>query len=246
MHDTALEFGKLFFETYYKDATGLTIVEIGAQNVNGSLGVTSPPGNKYIGVDCVEGADVVLTDPYSLPFGTGSVDACVSSSVFEHSEFFWVLFNEILRILKPNGLLYLNMPSNGEFHRHTIDCWRFYPESGVALQNWARKSGINTVMLESFTGRTKAEMWNDFVSVYVKDEAHVADHPRRMLDSLWNITNGLRHGSSDFINFTRDHEDRQKQLALLDRENCIGYHLHGLWNGLLLTVQGKNRKPSRE
>ena len=37
MHDTAMMYGKQFFSTYLKDATGLKIVDIGAQDVNGSL-----------------------------------------------------------------------------------------------------------------------------------------------------------------------------------------------------------------
>jgi SAM-dependent methyltransferase len=128
-----------------KNTKGLTIVDIGSQDVNGSLRSVAPPNNKYIGVDFVEakGVDVVITDPYSLPFEDESVDAVVSSSCFEHSEFFWLLFNEALRILKPTGLLYINVPSNGQFHRYPVDCWRFYPDSGVALQNWGKRSGYS-------------------------------------------------------------------------------------------------------
>jgi SAM-dependent methyltransferase len=70
---------------------------------------------------------------YKLPFADGSVDVVLSSSCFEHSEFFWLLFLEILRVLRPEGLFYLNAPSNGPFHRYPVDCWRFYPDSGNAL-----------------------------------------------------------------------------------------------------------------
>jgi len=217
MHDTALEHCSLFFKAYYQQSTGLKIVEIGAQDVNGSLRAVAGPGNTYIGVDFVEGADVVLTDPYSLPFDSDSVDVCLCSSCFEHSEFFWLLFNEIIRILKPQGLFFLNAPSNGEFHRYPVDCWRFFPDSGVALQNWARRSGYKTVLLESFMGRTKDDMWNDFICVFLKDEAHLESHKKRILDDFTLFTNGLRHGSDDFINFTRDPEDREKYLAYSKR-----------------------------
>ena len=114
MHDTAMQYGAAFFNTYLKNTEDLTIVDIGSQDVNGSLRSVAPTNNKYIGVDFAEakGVDVVITDPYSLPFEDESVDAVVSSSCFEHSEFFWLLFNEALRILKPNGLLYINAPSD--------------------------------------------------------------------------------------------------------------------------------------
>lgn len=217
MHDTALDHCDLFFKTYFENAAGLKIVEIGAQDVNGSLRRVAPPGNQYIGVDFVEGADVVLTDPYSLPFDTNSVDIVLCSSCFEHSEFFWLLFNEIIRILKPEGIFFLNAPSNGEFHRYPVDCWRFFPDSGVALQNWAQRSGYRTVLLESFMGRTKNDMWNDFICVFLKDEAHLSRYKNRILDRFSAYTNGLKHGSDGFLNFTRDPQDREKYLAYSKR-----------------------------
>lgn len=94
MHDTAMEYGALFFNTYLKNSKDLTIVDVGSQDVNGSLRSVAPSNNKYIGVDFVEakGVDVVSTDPYSLPFDNESVDVVVSSSSFEHSEFFLATF----------------------------------------------------------------------------------------------------------------------------------------------------------
>ena len=57
-----------------------------------------------------------------------------------------------MRVLKPAGLLYINAPSNGDYHRYPVDCWRFFPDSGVALQNWANRNGYECAMLESFNG----------------------------------------------------------------------------------------------
>jgi SAM-dependent methyltransferase len=197
MHDTAMQYGAAFFNTYLKNTEDLTIVDIGSQDVNGSLRSVAPTNNKYIGVDFAEakGVDVVITDPYSLPFEDESVDAVVSSSCFEHSEFFWLLFNEALRILKPNGLLYINAPSNGIFHRYPVDCWRFYPDSGVALQNWGKRSGYNCVLLESFVGIRSNDIWNDFVAVFVKDESKISQHTCRIQNSLTAYTNGHLHKS---------------------------------------------------
>ena len=64
-------------------------------------------------------------------------------------------FNEALRVLKPTGLLYINAPSNGAYHRYPVDCWRFYPDSGVALQNWGNRSGYECALLEFFIGVRK-------------------------------------------------------------------------------------------
>jgi len=230
MHDTALEFAAAFFDTYTKDATGLKIVDIGALDVNGSLKSVIPPNNEYVGVDFAEGkgVDVVITDPYALPFANNSIDVCACSSCFEHSEFFWLVFNEILRILKPEGILYLNVPSNGDFHRYPVDCWRFYPDSGIALQNWGRRNGYNTALLESFTGRQRTDVWNDFVAVFVKDEKYVHKYPNRIKGNITH-TNGLSYehaavwggdeewkanAKRDFTNFSEKQEDQRGKSAL--------------------------------
>jgi SAM-dependent methyltransferase len=210
MHDTAMEIGKAFFDTYLKTDTSLTIVDVGAQDVNGSLRSVAPPHHNYIGLDFVDGkgVDVVITDPYNLPLESNSVDVVVCSSCFEHSEFFWLLFIEIQRILKPDGLFYLNAPSNGMFHRYPVDCWRFYPDSGIALQNWGRKNGYNTALLESFTGKQKQGVWNDFVAVFLKDSQFVEKHPDRIQTIYSDVTNGLLYGDQDFTNFADQPEDR--------------------------------------
>ena len=119
-----------------------------------------------------------------------SVDVIVSSSCFEHSEFFWLIFNESLRILKPTGLLYINVPSNGQVHRFPVDCWRFFPDSGLALQNWGKRSGYNCVLLESFIGIKITDIWNDFVGIFAKDENHSSQHTNRIHFNSSNFTDG--------------------------------------------------------
>lgn len=193
------------------------MIEIGSQDVNGSLRSTCPSHFEYIGVDFVQGkgVDVVITDPYSLPFDSESADLLISSSCFEHSEMFWLVFLEILRILKPGGIFYLNAPYNGGFHRFPVDCWRFYPDSGRALITWAKRNGINAQMLESYTSNQVPEdTWNDFVAVFVKDENMASLFPHRILDTKADITNGLVIGSDQFRNLTVWPEDKKKLIAI--------------------------------
>lgn len=210
MHRTAMENGKRFFDTYVEPSASTLIVDIGAQDVNGSLREVAPPECRYVGVDFVEGngVDVIITDPYALPIEDESVDVCVTSSCFEHSEFFWLLFLEVMRILKPTGLLYINVPSNGYFHRYPVDCWRFYPDSGVALQNWARRNGLNTLLLESFTSAQGAGVWNDFVAVFVKDQSFAEHYPKRIQSTLKDYSNGWVAGATEFTNFSHRTEDQ--------------------------------------
>ena len=197
MHPSALEFGKKFFDTYCKGFSGL-VVDIGSQNVNGSLKDVCPAEAEYIGVDFCpgNGVDIILTDPYKLPFDDESVDVIVCSSVFEHSQFFWVIFLEIMRVLKPTGLLYLNVPSNGYIHRYPVDCWRFYPDSGLALVAWAERNSLTPALLESFVGERNYQSnepddaaWNDFVAVFIKDCKFQDQYKNRVLQSIENYAN---------------------------------------------------------
>jgi SAM-dependent methyltransferase len=108
-------------------------------------------GYRYIGVDIQEcsNVDLIIKDD-KIPLPDGSVDVVVSSSCFEHSEFFWESFLEMVRIVKPGGYIHLSVPSSGAVHRHPVDCWRFYPDSGKALVNYAKKNGYTLELVESF------------------------------------------------------------------------------------------------
>lgn len=210
MHPSALNNGKLFFDTYTSSLDAATVVDIGAQNVNGSLSDVMPSHFRYIGVDFVKakGVDVVLDDPYKLPFDDESVDIVVTSSCLEHSEMFWLMFLEILRVLRPSGLLYMNVPSNGDFHRYPVDCWRFYPDSGNALVTWARRNGLRPQLLESFVSEQCGDLWNDYVAVFVKNEEFAASYPARMIASKSDFTNGMVAGKPDILNLRPESQDQ--------------------------------------
>lgn len=235
MHLSALNFGRLFFESYRDNLpVGAKVVDIGAQDVNGSIKDVCPEDYQYIGVDFVEGkgVDVILDDPYSLPFEDESVDAIVCSSCFEHSDMFWLVFNEILRILKPTGLVYINAPSNGYVHRYPVDCWRFYPDAGNALVTWAKRSGYDPVLLESFIGHRAADnmdgAWNDFVAVFAKSQALEGQFQRKMLHALEDFDNARLPGSDELINFHQNPPDfrlieqlRHDNAALVERQQQL-------------------------
>jgi hypothetical protein len=83
-----------------------------------------------------------------------------------------------------------------------VDCWRFYPDSGVALQNWGKRSGYNCALLESFVGirKNKADVWNDFVAIFVKDEKNSAKYISRIQNAPIQFANGRLHNSENIVN----------------------------------------------
>lgn len=222
MHPTAMINCQCFFDsyaTYFAEEEKVKVVDIGSQNVNGSLRSVTPSSFQYIGIDCVEGkgVDIILEDPYNLPFSSESIDIVLSSSCFEHSEMFWLAILEIMRVLKPRGLFYLNAPSNGEFHRYPVDCWRFYPDSGQALVKWMKRNSINAALLESYiSDQIIGNTWNDLVAVFIKDEKFALDFPTRILDSKHDIKNGVLYGKNDFLNLSVMSEE-QRKLAVISQ-----------------------------
>ena len=212
MHDTALIFAQKFFETYLVEKKDLRIADLGSCNVNGDIKEIFSKSHEYIGLDLEKGpnVDIVMSDPYKIPLEDNSVDIVISTSCFEHSEMFWLVFNEIQRILKPNGLFYLNAPSNGPYHAYPVDCYRFYPDSGKALAKWSNVSGFNNViMIESFTGIQKDDVWNDFVAIFLKDKKFINEYPDRIIKKLNSeFYNGKVYNVDETINLTFKPEDQ--------------------------------------
>src|SRR5271170_4304520 len=205
MHPTAQQNCKHFFDCYgpYVEKLGqdIRVVEVGSLDVNGSLRACCSLKCQYVGVDFAEGkgVDVVLKDPYVLPFESESADVVLCSSVYEHSEMFWLSFLDVMRILKPRGLFYMNVPSNGDLHRHPVDCWRFYPDSAKALVTWAKRNGMNPALLETYTSFQVGDQWNDLVAVFVKDEQAAGLYPRRIVHVKSDLSNGWIYGGKEPI-----------------------------------------------
>jgi ubiquinone/menaquinone biosynthesis C-methylase UbiE len=91
---------------------------------------------KTLDVSTDYGPDIV-GDIHAIPLPDGSVDAIICRSVLEHVERPAVAVQEMLRILKPRGLLYLQVPSIYPYHARIghgayPDYWRFF-ESTLRL-----------------------------------------------------------------------------------------------------------------
>ncbi|KQW56461.1 methyltransferase domain-containing protein [Variovorax sp. Root411] len=167
MHDTANAHGRDFFALYWQPHFR-DVVELGSQDVNGSLRAHAPATASYIGLDAVAGpgVDRVVAQGEPLPLADACADVVVTSSALEHDPCFWETFLELVRLLRPGGLLYINAPSNHAFHRYPVDCWRFYPDAGMALATWARRRGMAVELVESFNAMPGVQGWSDFVAIF--------------------------------------------------------------------------------
>lgn len=196
MHDTSVKNARRFINTYVSRDQSRVFVDLGSKSYGGqaTLRQDVPANIKYLGLDLEPGenVDLVMDDPYRIPLEDASVDYVVSSSCFEHSEFFWLSQLEIMRILKPGGLFYLCVPSNGAFHRYPVDCWRFYPDSAMALARWSDKNGLDCEVLEQYTSIREKDIWFDFVAVFVRGKDQAEFHKRRIIDEFNNYINGSK------------------------------------------------------
>jgi SAM-dependent methyltransferase len=200
MHASALDYGKRFFDMHAEERFQ-RVLDVGSLDINGSLRSVCPRHLAYTGIDLSpgNGVDVVLSDPYVYPFPDGHFDVIVATSCFEHDPLFWITFLECLRVLAPGGVFYINAPSNGFYHGHPFDHWRFFPDAGLALQTWAKRSGIQIDLLESFTAeRRPGEFWNDFVMVFRKPDGSPAK-PGLISADTAACTNIRRIGQTGFI-----------------------------------------------
>lgn len=218
MHDTALKIGQAAIEIYAGDTSA--ILEIGSMDVNGSLRQFAPDGSSYIGVDIEHGNGVDITvDPgRPLPFGDNEFDLILASSVFEHDSAFWQTFLDLARVLREGGYLYINVPSNGAVHRYPEDCWRFYPDSGRALERWSSSQALPMQLIESFTAAREDDIWNDFVAVFRKGEDK-GKFNGRFLHSTFEGQNAWIRGASEPIKSSAQTQDMR---LLEEARNKVG------------------------
>ncbi|HIN66068.1 MAG TPA: methyltransferase domain-containing protein [Candidatus Obscuribacterales bacterium] len=169
MHDSAFRIGELVMRTY-SDLPNAKILEIGSLNVNGCLRDVAVSTTEYTGLDLEEGPSVdhVIVPGAEFPVKDNSFDLVMASSVFEHDPRFWETFLRMCRAAKPGGHIYVNAPSNGTVHRYPMDCWRFYPDAGLALVEHANSQGLEIDLVESFIGNRHSDVWNDFVAIFRK------------------------------------------------------------------------------
>jgi len=181
MHDTALYSGKYFAELYGKK--NYTVLDIGGKDVNGTLRQFFESLDMlYICIDMEEdrSVDIVVKPNEKLPFETGSVDLVVSSSCFEHDPCFWMTFKEICRVIKKDGYIYMSAPSDGPYHKHPGDNWRFYGDAGQALAYWSGLQISNEEVYpvkveETFFILPKNDIWRDFVCIWKRIDEKQTD-----------------------------------------------------------------------
>ncbi len=169
MHASSLENMQKCYERYLAGSfiaakQVITVLDVGGNDINGSYRqIFSHPKFQYITADLSssESVNIFLNDAYRLPLADHSIDIVISGQAFEHVEFFWLSFQEMVRVLHPDGFIFLIAPSAGPIHRYPVDCYRFYPDAYQALAKYTN------CYLEA-VWQDERGPWKDLVGVFRK------------------------------------------------------------------------------
>ena len=138
MHDSAMRIGELVIQTYC-DVPKARILEIGSMDVNGGLrDFAEPPGQALVNRRLEEGPAVDVIVKRARNFRSNTFFSLTLSWHHPRSS---MMLGSGTRSSKcagshaPGGHVYVNAPSNGGVHRYPLDCWRFYPDAGLAWWN---------------------------------------------------------------------------------------------------------------
>jgi SAM-dependent methyltransferase len=162
------------------------VLDVGGADVNGTYReVFSNPPFRYRVADIAPGPgiDIVLGDPYRIPLAERSVDIVISGQAMEHIEFFWRTFEEMVRIVRSDGFIFLILPSSGPIHRYPVDCYRFFPDAYDALAKYAGCTRVESWLDERGP-------WCDLVGVFRRADAPAltaATQPRTPITLLWTV-----------------------------------------------------------
>ncbi|MBF0382468.1 MAG: class I SAM-dependent methyltransferase [Magnetococcales bacterium] len=125
---TNFQYNNFKINPYSQLSQSGTILDIGGKNARGCYAFGSPPKNcKLICLDIVPGPGVdLVADAHRLDMlNDNSIDCVIAVSALEHMEKPWLVVDEIYRVLKPGGTVYINTPFVFPFHGDPDDFYRF-------------------------------------------------------------------------------------------------------------------------
>jgi SAM-dependent methyltransferase len=131
----------------YVDLRGALVVDVGGGHGN-FADAFEDAGATYRSVDSDVGEMSMVTEPragsvigsgMALPFADASVDVCYSSNVLEHVPDPWLMADEMVRVTRPGGLVFVSYTTwYGPWGGHETAPWHFLG-GRYAANRYARK-----------------------------------------------------------------------------------------------------------
>lgn len=156
MHKAASDWVFKSFHEWRGDRTGLTILEIGSLNINGSVrDFLRPFSLEYVGIDVQDGPNVDVVASGHEYCHEGYFDVVVSCEVFEHTPLWKDIVSNAHRNLKWGGIFIATMAGEGRpphsgVHGNAPFDWEHYANIGEwelrqALRKYFGKHETNYV-----------------------------------------------------------------------------------------------------
>jgi len=202
-----------------------TVVDVGSQCVCGQENYKTfftESHFKYIGVDMTEGynVDIVLKRAYQWDeIPDNFCDVLISGQTFEHIEFPWFTICEMARILKPNGIICIIVPSMQNLHRYPVNCQNYFSDGLIALAKYA---GLK--IIHASTDYAPVDATREWHST-IQDSMLIATKP-----SDW------RPDSFDKLNYVCEPADLEKMATGLVPDGRTST-LWKIWKLLLAIMQ---------
>ena len=137
-----------FFEKYGTIPGSLLDVGVGDPDL---LKIVKEFGHSYTTLNIIGKCDYnVANDPYNWPIIDNTFDYVLSITTFEHIEFPWLTFLEMVRVTKQNGHILIMAPSAGSTHGYW-DGWRYYEDSMRSFAKWGKVELLNVFIDNNFS-----------------------------------------------------------------------------------------------
>lgn len=108
-----------------------SVLDVGSYDVNGTYRpLVQSLGWHYTGLDVSDGpnVDLVSPHPYRFPLADDTFDIVMTGSTMEHVQAIWLWVPELVRVLRPGGMLAIVTHWQFPEHRYPVDCWRIMPD----------------------------------------------------------------------------------------------------------------------
>lgn len=139
------------------------VLEVGSRQEKNQQEIAQLRGffeeKEYIGIDMRPGPGVdIVVNAEKLPFPDNHFDVVLCLEVLEHAEKPWMLAEEILRVVKKDGVVMVSSQQNFPIHSHPSDYFRYTPFGLSSLFSELKSKLVFTIDIAfNNKGRTNPE-----------------------------------------------------------------------------------------
>ncbi|MGW5715168.1 class I SAM-dependent methyltransferase [Amycolatopsis sp. NPDC003865] len=133
----------------YTSLAGYTVLDVGggagyfgtAMRARGAEYYLVEPDRRELAAAGTAAPGTIIADGYWLPFGDSTVDLCFSSNVLEHVPDAGGFLDEMVRVTKPGGIVYVSFTNwLSPWGGHETSPWH-YLGGGYAARRYTRRRG---------------------------------------------------------------------------------------------------------